>query len=43
MIAGILPMGMILREREGPFRIGAVSVPLLIVHAGAIALSVTTL
>ena len=43
VMAGILLMGLILREREGPFRIGTESVLMLVVYAGAIALSVATL
>nr|WP_088648673.1 sodium:calcium antiporter [Marinibacterium profundimaris] len=40
LMTGIMVLGLILREKQGPFRIGTESVCMLLVYAGAIALQV---
>ncbi|EAR52231.1 Sodium/calcium exchanger membrane region protein [Oceanicola granulosus HTCC2516] len=42
LMTGVLLMGLILRERDGPFRIGTESVLLLAIYGGAVAIQLAT-
>ncbi|QQA44286.1 sodium:calcium antiporter [Pelagovum pacificum] len=41
LMTGVLLMGLILREKDGPFRIGTESVLMLLIYAGAIAVQIS--